>query len=51
MTITPRNYIFKFRQVNDINSHYAMIGMAYVTDNYPLYYDLIKDQQILMVNS
>ena len=37
VTITPRNYEFKFREVEDIKSHYAMIGMAYVSDNFPLY--------------
>lgn len=44
VTITPRNYPFKFRKVNDINEHYAIIGMAYVADNYPLYYDAINEK-------
>ena len=42
VTITPRNYEFKFRNEETISSHYAIIGMAYVADNYPLYYDAIN---------
>ena len=48
VTITPRNYPFKFRKVNDINKHYAIIGMAYVLDNYPLYYDAINEKGLGM---
>ena len=43
VTITPRNYEFKFRNEETISSHYAIIGMAYVADNYPLYYDAINE--------
>ncbi len=48
VTITPRNYPFKFRKVKEINTHYALIGMAYVTDNYPLYYDAINEKGLGM---
>ncbi len=44
VTITPRNYPFKFRKVKEINKHYAMIGMAYVANYYPLYYDAINEK-------
>ena len=43
VTITPRNYPFKFRQVKEISNHYALIGMAYVESDYPLYYDAINE--------
>ena len=43
VTITPRNYEFNFRKLKSIKNHYAMIGMAYVSDNYPLYYDAINE--------
>ncbi len=33
VVITPRNYNFSW------DSNYAIIGMAYIVDNYPLYYD------------
>ena len=48
ITITPRNYEFKFRQVENIKNHYAIIGMAYVTNNYPLYYDAINEKGLGM---
>ena len=38
VTITPRNYTFNFRKMGTISNHYAMIGMAHVADDYPLYY-------------
>lgn len=44
VTITPRNYPFHFREKGNINSHYAIIGMAYVTEDYPLYYDAINEK-------
>ena len=44
VTITPRNFEFKFREVDDIKSHYAIIGMAFVTEDYPLYYDAINEK-------
>lgn len=43
VTVTPRNYPFHFRKVEDKPAHYAMIGMAYVADNYPLYYDATNE--------
>ena len=48
VTITPRNYEFKFRKVGDINKHYAIIGMAFVENNYPLYYDAINEKGLAM---
>ena len=44
ITITPRNYEIKFRHQKTIKSHYAIIGMAYITENYPLYYDAINEK-------
>ena len=44
VTITPRNFEFKFREVDDIKSHYAIIGMAFVTEDYPLDYDAIIEK-------
>ena len=48
VTITPRNYPFKFRKVKEINNHYAIIGMAYVANEYPLYYDAINEKGLGM---
>ena len=44
VTIIPRNYQFNFRNKESITNHYAIIGMAYVADNYPLYYDAINEK-------
>lgn len=48
VTITPRNYPFHFIENENINSHYAMIGMAHVLDNYPLYYEAINEKGLGM---
>ena len=48
VTITPRNYEFKFRKVKSIKNHYAIIGMAYIANNYPLYYDAINEKGLGM---
>lgn len=48
VTITPRNYPFHFIEEGDIDTHYAIIGMAYVTENYPLYYDAINEKGLAM---
>lgn len=39
VVVTPRRYPFSFRQLPPLNQHYAMIGMAHVAQDYPLYYD------------
>lgn len=44
VTVTPRNFKFNFKGAESVDSHYAMIGMAYVKDNYPLYYDAINEK-------
>ena len=48
VTITPRNYEFNFRTVEPIKNHYAIIGMAYVANDYPLYYDAINEKGLGM---
>lgn len=44
VTITPRNYVFKFKKMAEMKTHFAMIGMAYVVDDYPLYYDATNEK-------
>ena len=48
VTVTPRNYPFQFRKVKALESHYAMIGTAFVVDNYPLYYDATNEKGLSM---
>lgn len=43
VTITPRNYPFQFRNGQELHNHYALIGMATVADNYPLYYEATNE--------
>ena len=38
VTVTPRKFPFEFRAAGRTDEHYAMIGMAFVEDGYPLYY-------------
>lgn len=48
VSVTPRNYPFHFRKMGDMMEHYAMIGMAYVVDGYPLYYDATNEKGLSM---
>lgn len=44
VTITPRNYSFHFCNMGTIENHYAMIGMAHIAEDYPLYYDSVNEK-------
>ncbi len=44
VTITPRSYRFSFRQAGESRRHYAMIGMAFCQNDYPLYYDATNEK-------
>lgn len=44
VTVTPRNYELKFRKIDDMKTHYAMIGIAAGIDEYPLYYDACNEK-------
>ena len=48
ITVTPRNYPFHFRHMGEVVSHYAMIGMAHVAGDYPLYYDAVNEKGLAM---
>ena len=48
VTITPRNYPFRFRFQGTMETHYAMIGMAHVADDYPLYYEAVNEKGLGM---
>lgn len=48
VTITPRNYPFYLKDQETLNKHYAIIGMAYISENYPLYYDAINEKGLGM---
>lgn len=46
VTVTPRNFPFRFRTMGEMDTHYAMIGMAYVVEGYPLYYDATNEKGV-----
>lgn len=48
VTITPRNYPFSFRKTDPLQQHFAMIGTAYVYENYPLYYEATNEKGLSM---
>lgn len=48
VVVTPRNFTFPFRKIDDMTSHYAMIGMSAVVDDYPLYFDASNEKGLSM---
>ena len=49
ITITPRNYPFHFQEMGTVEKHYAMIGIAHIENDYPLYYDAINERGLGMI--
>lgn len=50
VVITPRKYVFSFLHEQKKEEHYALIGMAYVNENYPLYYDACNEKGLCMAS-
>ena len=48
VTVTPRNYKFLFSNKMEIKQHFAIIGIATVVSNYPLYYDAANEYGLAM---
>ncbi len=44
LVIMPRNYPLNFRLAGSMSEHYAMIGMAHVAENQPLFYDGVNEK-------
>lgn len=44
VVITPRKYPFSFRNGREIKNHLAIIGIATVIDDYPLYYEATNEK-------
>lgn len=44
IVITPRNFALQFTDVGSMDKHYAIIGMAHIADNCPLYYDALNEK-------
>ena len=44
VTVTPRNFPLTFRHWGTLDSHYAILGMAHVVEDYPLYFDAVNEK-------
>ncbi len=44
VVVTPRNFPLSFRHQKTLERHFAMIGMAMVAENYPLYYEATNEK-------
>ena len=48
VTITPSNFPLEYRFRESEKSHYAIIGTATISQNYPLYYDAVNEFGLAM---
>ena len=48
VTITPRHFPLPFRAMPTLENHYAIIGMAHVVDDFPLYFDAVNEKGLAM---
>ena len=48
VTITPRNFAFTFHAGKAVSTHPAMIGIAAVDKEYPLYFDATNEDGLSM---
>lgn len=48
VVITPRNYEISFKKLSPMKEHYAMIGMASVNREYPLYAEAVNEKGLGM---
>ncbi len=44
IVITPRNYPFRFRNGVTMAAHHALIGMAAISEDYPLYFEATNER-------
>lgn len=48
VVITPRNFPLRFRALPPMERHHAMIGMAHISENVPLYYEATNEHGLSM---
>ncbi len=48
ITLCPRNFPLTFKEQPILASHHAIIGMAIVSDDYPLFFDAINEKGLFM---
>ncbi len=44
VTVTPRRFPIAYRYLENQGTHFAYLGMSFVKDNYPLYYDGVNEK-------
>ena len=48
VTLTPRSFPLAFRSAPTQKTHYAILGMAHVLEDYPLYFDAMNERGLAM---
>ena len=48
IVVVPRNFPISYRHMGEMKHHYALIGMAHLAGNYPLFYDAINENGLGM---
>lgn len=48
IVVMPRRYPLRFRSMGIMEEHYAIIGMAHVENDYPLYHDAVNEKGLGM---
>ena len=48
VVITPRNYPLRYKCTESMSHHFAMLGMAVVAEEYPLYFDAVNEKGLAM---
>lgn len=48
VTVMPRNFPFALRNTDKMLNHYAVIGMAFVQEDIPLFYDAVNEKGLCM---
>lgn len=48
IVVMPRNFPIFFRHMGEMKHHYALIGMAHLAGNFPLFYDAINEKGLGM---
>ena len=48
VVVTPRNFGFSFRKAGELSTQYAMVGMAAVVGDYPLYFEAANEAGLAM---
>lgn len=48
ITLTPRRFPLHFRHLPTLETHHAILGMALILEEYPLYFDALNDKGLAM---